>query len=137
MGSKKLELKSPDDAETVYYEAFRHCDSKVMAAMWADGDVICVHPGSGAVIGHGAVVRSWRHILTNAQTPEIEVTVLKRMDVDGLAVHLVIERLTDRNNTSVSVLATNVYQKFDSGWLIVQHHASLVESQEATGHTLQ
>jgi hypothetical protein len=34
------------------------------------------------------------------------------------------------------VLATNVYRKYDRGWLMVEHHASLVQNQ-SNGQTLQ
>lgn len=135
MKADKLEFKSPDDVEAVYYEAFRHCDSDVMAALWADGDVICVHPGAGVLLGHAAVARSWKHILENSMMPEIDVTVIQRTQTDELAVHLVTEEI-EIDTETVIVLATNVYQKGDSGWLMVEHHASVVETQQET-HTLQ
>jgi len=134
--TSKLELKTPEEAESVYYEAFMHCDKEVMAALWADGDVVCVHPGSGAIVGHDAVVRSWSHIFTNAQTPEITYTVAKQTVSDGLAVHIVAEEIATSGTTSTVVLATNVYQKFDSGWLMIEHHASLIQAKQQ-GQTLQ
>lgn len=132
----KLKLKTPDEAETVYYEAFMHCDAKVMAALWADGDVVCLHPGSGAIVGHEAVVRSWNHIFANSSPPQIAFTVIKTTVSDSLAVNLVTEELATDNGDSVLVLATNVYQKFDHGWLMIEHHASLVQSH-TQNQTLQ
>ncbi|MBD3670237.1 MAG: nuclear transport factor 2 family protein [Gammaproteobacteria bacterium] len=138
MIGNKLELRTPDEAEAVYYEAFMHCDKEVMAALWADGDVICIHPGSGAIVGHEAVVRSWSHIFTNARMPEINFTVAKRTMTDDLAVHIVAEEIATGNEASAVVLATNVYQKFPSGWLMTEHHSSLVPVQtERQGQTLQ
>lgn len=130
MRDGKLEFNNPDDVEAVYYEAFQHCDIDVMRALWADGDVVCVHPGAGVLIGHAAVARSWKHIFENAVMPEVEVTVIKRTMVDDLAVHLVTEEIAGDEEGAVLVLATNVYQKCDSGWLMVEHHASLVEMQQ-------
>ena len=136
MKNSKLEFKSPDEAEAVFYEAFMHCDKDVMAALWADGDVVCIHPGSGAIVGYDSVVRSWSHIFSNAQHPDIAFDVLKKTMIDGLAVHLVVEEISTGNETSTLVLATNVYQKFDSGWLMIEHHASLVQTNKR-GQTLQ
>lgn len=135
MIGNKLELKTPDEAEAVYYEAFMHCDTEVMAALWADGDVVCIHPSSGAIIGHEKVVRSWSHIFQGALLPEIKFTVGKRVMSGDLAVHLVVEEITTGAESAV-VLATNVYQRFESGWLMTEHHGSVV-SNHRQEHTLQ
>ncbi len=132
----KLKLKTPDEAEVVYYEAFLHCDSEVMAALWAAGDVICVHPGSGAIVGHAKVLRSWQHIFNDAQRPVLTFSVVKRTLHETLAVHLVAEAFETGDSSPTIVLATNVYQKFDQGWLMIEHHGSLVQTG-AQGQTLQ
>ena len=134
--NNRLSFKTPDDVETVYYEAFRRADGKVMAALWAEGDVVCVHPGSGAVVGRDAVIRSWGHILDNAGMSQIETAVVNRAVTDDLAVHLVAERLGAGTASEVMVLATNVYRRFEQGWLMIEHHASLVEARQEGG-TLQ
>ncbi len=128
MKGSKLEFNSPDDVEAVYYEAFRHCDSNVMAALWADGDVVCIHPGSGAIMGHEAVTRSWRHIFTDVDQAEINFKVDRKTTSDEITVHLVTEEIGSGNELAL-VIATNVYQKFESGWLMIEHHSSLVQTQ--------
>ena len=128
MKDTKLKLKSPDEVEAVYYEAFAHCDARVMAALWADGDVVCIHPGSGTIIGHEAVARSWQHIFTDAQQAEIKFTTVKKTLREDLAVHLLTEEIGSSDEVAI-VLATNVYQKFDHGWLMIEHHSSLVQSR--------
>lgn len=133
---KKLVIGTPDDVETIYYEAFRRCDINVMAALWAPGDVVCVHPGSGAVVGYDAVIRSWRHILDGSTMSGLRTALVQRMASDGLAVHLVAEQLPTSPGSEVTVLATNVYRKFAEGWLMVEHHASVVEARQ-DGGTLQ
>ena len=137
MIDSKLEFKTPDEAEAVYYQAFMHCDIKVMSALWADGDVVCIHPGSGVIEGYDSVVRSWNHILTNARPPQINHAVLRHTVTDDLAVHLVAEEILTEGQVPVLVLATNVYQKFDSGWLMVGHHASLVQNKRPKNQTVQ
>ena len=136
MKNSKLEFNSPDDVEAVYYEAFMRCDYDVMAALWADEDVVCIHPGSDAIVGVDAVRRSWSHIFSNAQMPNLNFSVIKRTDSDELAVHVLVEEFAIGGGETTFVLATNVYQKFDSGWLMIEHHASLVMGQPE-GQTLQ
>ena len=128
MKGSKLEFNSPDDVEAVYYEAFRHCDSNVMAALWADGYVVCIHPGCGAIVGHEAVARSWRHIFTDAEQAEVIYRVERKTISDDLTVHLVTEEIGSGDELA-RVIATNVYQKFESGWLMIEHHSSLVQTQ--------
>ena len=131
-----LNIHTPDEAETVFYEAFMHGDVDVMTALWADCDVVCVHPGSGVIHGHDAVVRSWRHILENTRGSEVRYNVTNRTVSNDLAVHVVTEELMDGSQVMGVVLATNIYQKFESGWLMIEHHASLVQQQHQ-GETLQ
>lgn len=126
MSTKKINVMTPDDAEAVFYEAFGHCDSAVMTAVWADGDVVCVHPGSGVIIGHANVTRSWGHIFTNAQRPAITFSVVKRIESADLAVHVVIEDIASGPGASARILATNVFRRYAQGWLLVEHHASVV-----------
>lgn len=136
MPNRKVTFRTPDEAETVFYEAFRHCDSEVMAALWADGEVVCVHPGSGAILGHTQVARSFAHIFTHAERPAIQYSLINRVESDDLAVHLVTEELATGQESVVRVLATNVYRKYAQGWLMVAHHASVVQGR-ASSQTVQ
>ena len=131
-----LKIATADEAETVFYEAFIHADIDVMTALWADDDVVCVHPGSGVVSGYQAVIRSWQHILGDAQGPGIRYSLLNKTQTDELAVHVVAEEILHDGAVVALVVATNVYQKFEQGWLIVEHHGSVVH-QEHRGETLQ
>ena len=135
MKSSKLEFKTPDETETVFYEAFRLCDKDVMAVLWAEGDVVCVHPSTAAIVGHEAVVRSWAHIFTDATMPELKYTVGKRTVSGDLAVHLVKEEIGASGEAAV-VFCTNVYQKIDNSWFMIEHHASVMPLL-TQGQTLQ
>lgn len=129
MSTHKVTALTPDEAEAVFYEAFSRCDSAVMTAVWADGDVVCVHPGSSAIVGHASVTRSWTHIFTNAQRPAIAFAVLNRIESADLAVHVVMEDIAAGPGASARVLATNVLRRYAQGWLLVEHHASVVAEQ--------
>ena len=118
---------SPDAAEAAFYAAFAHCDIKAMDAVWADAEVVCIHPGSSAIVGRELVLRSWSHILTNAEPPILDIEVLSRIVHDDLAVHVVEEQIRQGNSSPEStliVLATNVYCLESDGWHLLEHHAS-------------
>ena len=132
----KPQFKTPDEVDAVFYEAFMHCDPDVMAALWADKDVICVHPGAGAIMDYAAIVSSWANIFSNAQRTEMNHTVIKRMVSNELAVYVVAEEMLSSGALAAVVLATNVYRKFESGWLMIEHHSSLVQNRRK-GQTLQ
>jgi hypothetical protein len=99
MTKPKLQFKSPDDVEAVFYEAFTRCDPDVMAGLWSDEGVVCVHPGSGAIVDYDAIIRSWANIFSNADRTEIKFTVLNRVVSDELAVHVVTEEMPGPVNT--------------------------------------
>ena len=120
---------TPDDTEAAFYSAFSRCDHSAMGSVWADDEVICVHPGSQAIVGYAAVMRSWSHIFSNAELPDIKMHVIQRTVNETLAVHVVEERIATGASTSALVLATNVYYKLESGWLMVEHHGSISQAQ--------
>ena len=136
MKASKPLFKTPEETDAVFYEAFKHCDSDVMAALWADTDAVCVHPGAGALIDHQALIRSWANIFSNNHRFNINHTVINRVVLNDLAVFVVAEESLDSGTVAAVVLATNVYRKFDSGWLMIGHHASLVQNRPQ-GQSLQ
>lgn len=131
-----LNIQSPEEAEVVFYEAFMRGDVEVMSALWADSDVICIHPGSGIISGYEAVMRSWTHILENTQGADIRYNAVKKTQSDKLAVHVVSEEIMNNSITAAVVISTNVYQRFDESWMMIQHHGAVVQ-QERRGETLQ
>jgi len=97
--------------------------------------VICIHPGSTALVGREVVMRSWSNILTGAEPPTLKVEVLNRIAGDELAVHVVEEHISSVTGspepTSV-VLATNVYCLETDGWRLLEHHASMPRPIQTT-----
>ncbi|MCG6937359.1 MAG: nuclear transport factor 2 family protein [Gammaproteobacteria bacterium] len=136
MKNSKIPFKTPDEAEAVFYEAFIRCDPEVMAGLWANEGVTCIHPGAGAIVDYDTIVRSWTNIFSNVQRTDIQHTVMSRAVSDELAVHVVAEEMLSTGTVVAVVLATNVYRKFDKGWLMIEHHASQVQNR-SSGNTLQ
>ncbi len=137
MTASKPPFKTSDDAEAAFYNAFNHCDIDKMKTVWADDDIICVHPGAQALSGYEPVTRSWRHIFINAELPDIRINVLRQTVNGTLAIHVVEEHISaGMNNPSAVVLATNVYKQYDAGWLMIEHHASMIRGNHE-GRTIQ
>lgn len=128
-------FSSSEETEAAFYAAFENCDLQAMDVVWADAEVICIHPGSTALVGRKVVMRSWSNILTNAEPPNLKVEVLSRTVNDELAVHVVEEHITPATGfpepTSV-VLATNVYCLEADGWRLLEHHASMPRPKQTT-----
>ena len=64
---KQSDFSTPQGAEEAFYAAFAECDYKAMEIVWAVEGVLCIHPGSSALIGRDAVMRSWANMLLNAE----------------------------------------------------------------------
>jgi hypothetical protein len=128
-----LNIHSPEEAEVVFYEAFMHGDIEVMSALWANSDVVCIHPGSRIISGYEAVMRSWTHILENTQGADVRYRTMKKNQSDRLAVHVVFEEIMNSSITVAEVISTNVYQRFDRSWMMIQHQAAVVQQKRRDG----
>lgn len=121
------DTKSPEQAEAVFYAAFENGDLEAMARIWARSeDVVCVHPHGPQLLGYDQVIKSWQNILDNAAGFRIDVRVVNQINDGETSVSFVNETLINEASDTgpVTVLATNAYQRTESGWRIVLHHAS-------------
>jgi uncharacterized protein (TIGR02246 family) len=142
----KSGFSSPEAAEAAFYFAFAACDLEAMNDVWATDGVVCIHPGSDALLGRESIMRSWAEILVNAELPSLRTQVLSRTVSNDLAVHVVEESIAPRGKSSeiISiVLATNVYRRDENGWKLLEHHASApmarqrLSQPETRQHTVQ
>ncbi|MGH7125410.1 MAG: nuclear transport factor 2 family protein, partial [Stellaceae bacterium] len=61
-------------ANLAFYRAFTAHDVAAMEHVWAaETPVLCLHPGWELLRGRGAVMESWRQILTNPEAPRVVV----------------------------------------------------------------
>jgi hypothetical protein len=59
-------------ANQAFYVAFSTGDIAGLSKLWADDDNIsCIHPGWPVIVGHAAVIGSWRDILQSPSRPQI------------------------------------------------------------------
>ncbi|GJM04519.1 MAG: hypothetical protein DHS20C09_05100 [marine bacterium B5-7] len=120
---------TPQEVEAAFYSAFAKCDTKAMNAVWAEEKVVCIHPDAQPIFGYDGVTRSWANILNNAELPNMLFNVVNSTVKDSLAIHVVEEQFVIGSDATVVILATNVYQKFEAGWLMIEHHGSSVPVQ--------
>ena len=71
-----------------------------------------------------------------AEPPDIQVRLVSAISNETLAVHVVEEHISTGGASSAVLLATNVYRRYDTGWLMVEHHGSVVHAQ-SEAHTVQ
>ncbi len=127
-----MAFKTPEQAETAFYQALIDGDAEAMAAVWAvAAEVACIHPVGPLLSGHAQVTAGWAHILDGGGM-RVRHRRLGMLSGGDLAVHTVLEELLRGEEAgAVRVLATNVYRKGPEGWWLVLHHASPVERAEA------
>lgn len=128
-----MPFADPSAAESAFYEAFRTLDINLMLAVWHDStETSCIHPGGALLQGAEEILASWREIFRDSLPPQVDFRLIRASTEGRLAVHTVEESVTSGGGASHAIiLATNIYGRFDSGWRMLAHHASLplVESK--------
>lgn len=118
---------SAAETEAAFYDAMSRADLDALMNLWAEEEeIVCVHPGGGRVLGHGAIRASWAEIFKRGHARIRPVQVHVMQNIMG-AVHNIVEEANSRADDphDLHILATNVYLKTPQGWRIVAHHASL------------
>ena len=116
-----------EDTESAFYEALQTGDIEKLMACWADeDDIVCVHPGSGRLLGALAIRASFEAMFANGSiyANAEKVRVIESMGVSVRSVLERVEVMTEQGPRHAYVIATNVYQKTPQGWRMVAHHAS-------------
>ena len=118
---------SAEDIESAFYEALQTGDIEKLMACWADeDDIVCIHPGSGRLLGALAIRTSFEAMFANGSihANAEKVRVIESMGVSVRSVLERVEVMTEHGPRHAYVIATNVYQKTPQGWRMVAHHAS-------------
>ena len=123
-----------EEANARFYRAFESLDLQEMEAVWAKGEhVKCVHPGWGLLTGWESVRASWEAIFKNTGEIRFSLTDV-RVEVEGsLAWVTCGENILSQvggNISAATVLATNIFERHGTEWLLIHHHASHVFSGE-------
>ena len=111
-----------------FYKALGTRNLQLMDTVWVrESRAGCVHPGWIMLKGWDALRQSWENVFDPRDKLDVElanVTVEVRGNVAWVTC---IQKLiyTSRIPVSVNISqSTNIFERRDSGWLMVLHHAS-------------
>ena len=126
-------MSDADDVEHAnaeLYRAFETLDLAEMDRVWAhDAAVRCVHPGWPLLCGWEAVRASWQTIFENTGEMRFSLSAVTVEVVGDFAWVTCTENILSEVGDRVAVtaiLATNLFERAATGWLLVHHHASHV-----------
>ena len=126
---------SPSEAEAVFYEAFDRGDLEILMSVWhTDDNIECIHPAGPRIQGYRDIHASWEEVLQQSGTVQVETQPLKQIEGADVAVRHVMEVFrwqSDNDDHELSVVATNVFRRFNTGWRLVLHHASPYQEDES------
>lgn len=128
----------------MFYEAFGRGDLSLMKEVWLrDSRSKCVHPGWPMLYGWEAIEESWKNIFDAGEITDIEITDVRLRVTGQLALVICIEKIGHRAGDEIRVgyaQSVNVFERSDSSWHLVIHHASPVPEPRggaASSHSLQ
>jgi ketosteroid isomerase-like protein len=111
-----------------FYRALGSRDLSLMDTVFVhDERAGCTHPGWVMLRGWEAIRQSWENVFDPEDTLDIRLHNVT-VDVKGDAACVTcVQELTYINRTPVMMnvsVSTNLFERTESGWLMVIHHAS-------------
>lgn len=119
---------SAQDAEDAFYDAFEAGDLDAIMSVWAEGEIICIHPMGPALFGREAVAESWNAIFASTRAAQPDITIHHRhwREEGALAIHLceVDVRFPNSPPNLPPSLVTHIYRQEEAGWQLIHYHVS-------------
>lgn len=111
-----------------FYEALGNRDLELMGTVFVHDDRAgCMHPGWIMLRGWEAIRQSWENVFDPEDKLDIKLHNVT-VDIKGdVACVTCVQELTyiKRNPEMMNVsISTNIFERTESGWLMVIHHAS-------------
>ena len=107
-------------ANESFYAAFASGDVAIMDAVWAvEAKLACLHPGAPPLFERGAIMESWRQILSDEGVSTMTVVAPRVLTSSTMAVVNCYEVLG-----SSGLVATNGFVQERGVWKMALHHAS-------------
>jgi ketosteroid isomerase-like protein len=126
-----------------FYIALGTRDLQLMESVWVrEFRVGCVHPGWIMLKGWDALRQSWENVFDPRDQLDVELANVNVEVRGNVAWVTCIQKLIYKSRIPVGInisQSTNIFEKHDSGWLMVLHHASPVPiaDRETEGGSLQ
>jgi uncharacterized protein (TIGR02246 family) len=122
------------EANLKFYFALESLDVELMDEVWAtDASAICVHPNQMRLAGWENIRASWERIFRITSFMRIDVSEVSVEVQGGTAWVSCVENITTATGEQMhraQAYATNVFILEDDRWLLVLHHASVVQNSE-------
>lgn len=120
-----------------YYDAFQALDLERLGHVWwRDDSVSCVHPGWDMRRGWPAVRGTYEEIFQSTRSIRFALGDVRVRVVGDLGYVTCVENLVsdegDHGDYLGAVLATNIFERRQSEWRLVHHHASPFSVDEMT-----
>jgi uncharacterized protein (TIGR02246 family) len=122
------------EANLKFYFALESLDVDLMEEVWAtDASAICVHSGSTRLAGWENIRASWEQVFRDTTFMRIDVSEVS-VEVQGTVAWVTclenITRAAGDQMRRAQAYATNIFVFEDDRWLMVLHHASVLNSKE-------
>jgi ketosteroid isomerase-like protein len=119
------------EANLKFYFAIESLDVDLMEEVWTtDASATCVHSGATRLAGWENIRASWEQVFRNTTFMRIDVSEVS-VEVQGTVAWVTcLERITKSvgaQTRQAQGYATNVFVLQDDRWLMVLHHASVLE----------
>ncbi len=113
-----------------FYKALGTRNLELMDQVWVkDSRAGCVHPGWIMISGWQAIRQSWENVFDPNDQVDIRLSSIT-VEIKGeVAWVTCIQQLIYINRDPIGInmsQSTNIFERHDSGWLMILHHASPV-----------
>jgi len=123
-----MNFATSEDAEQEFYNAFSNASVDQMKTVWLDStETICIHPMSPRITGYSSIIRSWLTIFQNQGSVPCRIENVEITQGPVLSVHTGVEVLL-QDAQEIRMQVTNVYQITDTGWQMILHHGSPLQT---------
>ena len=124
------------EANLKFYFALESLDVDLMDEVWAtDASAICVHPNQTRLAGWENIRNSWDRIFRATSFMRIDVSEVS-VEVQGATAWVsCIENITTATGEQMhraQAYATNIFIFEDDRWLLMLHHASILQNSQET-----
>lgn len=109
---------SPDEVESVFYDALSEGDINLLEGILADENVSYSHAGNEFLHGRMNVINHWFFLFEGIYKIRVSYQVLHRTVKDNTETHVVSEvfKIPNSNGCFSETLTTNIYVEQENGW---------------------
>ena len=120
--------KQIHEVNELFYKALGNRDIELMKKVWVNDERAgCVHPGWTVLRSFDAIIQSWENIFDPQDQVDINLYEISLEMKGKIAWITCIQEMVYINRDPIMFnlsQSTNIFEKIDSNWLMLFHHAS-------------